>query len=165
MSSSSSEESLTHAFKDSLEQTKKMINDAIDNGNKLINLQEEKINESQLMINAARDLNSASFAFTSAIDHYNEERDHNVIEQLIETNENVESTFIAFNEYVANNTSSRASLVKTALSLSAPLLPIGLYYCFKVFQKIAKPAIKIIVENVIIDNSDDNFVLPFLSND
>ena len=121
---------ITTSFKKSLDLTKSIFSQAIKNGNRLINLKEEKMNESQLLLDAASSLHSAANRFISLSDEFNENRDKSLIEQLCETNTKLENAFVALNDHLAASTSSKSVTVKKLLSVSAPFLPLAMYFCF-----------------------------------
>lgn len=128
---------ITLAFGSSFSRTKEILQHAVSNGNQIIHsnsIREIKQNESSVLLDAAQLLYTSANQFLAQSSNYEDcssnER-QSVIDQMAETNNSLESTFVAFNELVARNTSPRSVSVKSLLNVATPLLPGILYYSFK----------------------------------
>lgn len=135
---------ITLAFGTSFARTKEILQHAVSNGNQIIQsstIRELKKNESSILLDAAQLLHTSANQFLAQSDNYEEcssnER-QNVIDQMAETNNSLESAYVAFSELVAKNTSPRSISVKTLLNVATPLLPGILYYSFKKIENYIK---------------------------
>ncbi|KAK8883161.1 hypothetical protein M9Y10_045809 [Tritrichomonas musculus] len=136
-SSLSDSNQITLALGSSFNKTKEILQHAVSNGNQIIqssSIRELKRNESSILLEAAQLLYTSANHFLSQSNSYENTSSNerqNVIDQMAETNSNLESTFAAFNELVNRNTSPRSVSVSSFINAATPLLPGILYYSFR----------------------------------
>ncbi|EAY01240.1 hypothetical protein TVAG_027080 [Trichomonas vaginalis G3] len=113
-----------------LKQTQTTINNAIISGKDCIFTSQTKQSESQILIENAVALQSTANTFNESVSNLNMKRNHKLHEQLIETNNTLESTLSTFTDYSKTVSSNRSSTIKSILNGATSILPGIVFYVF-----------------------------------
>ncbi|EAY09917.1 hypothetical protein TVAG_481910 [Trichomonas vaginalis G3] len=131
-----------------LKQTKLVLNNAIAAAKDCFTPHRTKLGESQILIDNAIALQSSANRFNESICNFNAKRNNKFFEQLVETNNALESTLGSFTDYAAAVNSTRSSRIKSILRLSTTFIPAAIYWLFQSL----KPEVKqIIIPKSVID--------------
>lgn len=146
-----------------MRQTKAKVLGAISSARACIVPHQTKLNESQILIENASQLQSAANAFEEELFNFNEKRSTKVIDQLCDTNAALEETLSAFCDYTNALTSTKSSTVKTVVTAISPLLPPLIYAFYESMKPSPTPA----VEEPLVDMEEkrqkeaDDYLLSF----
>lgn len=133
-----------------LTQTRLSLNNAIAGAKDCIVPHQTKLNETQILLEDASSLQSAANRFNEAVCNFNAKRNHKFLDQLVETNNSLESALGAFTDYTKAVNSTRSSTIKSVLKSSTTFLPTIVFWLFECLKpEIIKPII--VKPKVIID--------------
>ncbi|EAY22626.1 hypothetical protein TVAG_475540 [Trichomonas vaginalis G3] len=131
-----------------LKQTRLVLNNAILAAKDCFTPHRTKLGESQILIDNAIALQSSANRFNESIVNFNAKHNQKLYDQLVETNNALESTLSAFTDYSQAVNSTRSSTIKTVLLNAASYLPGIVYWLFESLKPEIKPIIK---PEVVID--------------
>ena len=116
-------EHIDHNLESPLNQTKSTLKHAISDAKSCLIPHQTKLNESQILLDDASQLQTEAHSFEEGLFNFNARRNSKHIEQLTESNNELEDTLSLVNDFVQICTSTQSSMIKTILKGGAPLLP------------------------------------------
>ena len=118
-----------------INQTKTKLSTAISSAKGCIVPHQTKLNESNILLNDASQIQCAANAFEERLFNFNELRSTKVIDQLSETNTQLEDTLSLFTDFSNALVSTKSSAVKTLITVLSPMLPSIIFSIYENFQQ------------------------------
>ena len=142
---------IDHNLESPLNQTKSTLKTAISGAKSCLVPHQTKLNESQILIDDASQLQTQAHHFEERLFNFNALRNSKHIEQLTESNNELEDTLSLVNDYVQICTSTRSSMIKSILKGAAPLLPPIIFALYESMMKNDDMSVELPHDNEDID--------------
>ena len=122
-----------------INQTKSKLSGAISAAKDCIVPHQTKLNESQILLDDASKIQCAANAFEERLFNFNQMRTTKTIDQLSETNSQLEDTLAQFSDFTNALISTKSSAVKTFVTAISPMLPSIIFSIYENFQPEPEP--------------------------
>ena len=129
-----SENNMLLSFNSSFSITKDVINRAVNNGKSLLAEQKTSITESNMLLESAQTLHRFANQFLTNIRNYNTFRDNSTLNQMTNTNTNVETTLNTLHNILDKNGSSKTVSMSKVFTSLAPIVPTLIFFSIEKFK-------------------------------